>query len=102
MKAKIEMLQEDQETIINYSKYHIGEWAELYTTDKIVMKRYEKFCSEHPDYAKIIKEDKYSMTFSIHPKIVLYPHAPRKVVLTDEQKAALADKMREIRNKKHE
>lgn len=100
MKAKDEISLEDIETIINYSKYNVGEWAEVYTTDKIVMKRFEKFCQEHPDYGKVLKDDRYSMTFSVHPKCAsIYPHAPRTVLLTDEQKAELAERMKAAREK---
>lgn len=86
MKEKVDIKADECETVINYSRYHIGEWAELYTTDKGVMKRVEKFCEKHPDYGKLIREDKYSMTFSLHPKCAsLYPRAPRKVVMTEER-----------------
>lgn len=92
------MLAEDTETVINYSKYHIGDWAELYTTDKQVMKRIEKFCVNHPDYGKLLKEDKYSMTFSLHPKCAcLYPHAPRKMNFTEEQKKIMSERLARIR-----
>lgn len=102
MQPKIDMLAEDTETIINYSKYHIGEWAEVYTTDKVVMRRFEKFCNEHPEYGKLIKEDKYSMTFSVHPKSAsLYPLAPRKIVLSEERRQELSDRLKRIRESQH-
>lgn len=97
---KVVMAAEDTETIINYSKYHIGEWAEVYTTDKLVMKRFEKFINEHPDRGRLIKEDKYSMTFSVHPKCAsLYPRAPKRVEMSEERKKILADRMRSLRNR---
>lgn len=87
MKKKADTMSEDKETIINFSEYHLGEWAEVYTTDKQVMLRYEKFCNAHPDMAKLIKEDKYSMTFSVHPKCAgIYPKAIVKMSLTEEQR----------------
>lgn len=94
MKEKVDIKADECETVINYSRYHIGDWAELYTTDKGVMKRVEKFCEKHPDYGKLICEDKYSMTFSLHPKCAsLYPRAPRKMAMTDEARKLLADRM---------
>jgi len=100
MTEKVAMLAEDTETIWNYSKYHIGEWPEMYTTDKIVMKRYERFAQKHPDYCKLVKEDQYSLTFTIHPKCMgLYPRAPRKgPVLTEEQKQANRKRLENLRN----
>lgn len=101
MKPKYDTMFEDRETVINYCQYHIGEWAEVYTTDKVIMRRYEKFCKEHPDYAKVIKEDKYSMTFSVHPKAVgLYPRAPKKSNMTEERKKELAEQMNSVRAKR--
>ena len=100
MKEKIIMAAEDTETIINYSKYHLGEWAEAYTTDKTVMRRYERFADKHPEYCKLLKEDKYSMTFSVDPKCAgLFPKAPRKLQYTDEQKKVLVDRLAAARNK---
>ena len=100
MTEKIIMLAEDTETVINYSKYHIGDWAEVYTTDKNVMKRYEKFCSNHPDRCRLIREDKHSMTWSVDPKCAsLHPRAPRKVVMTEEQKRELRERLSAARNK---
>ena len=89
MKKKVDTMSEDKETIINFSEYHLGEWAEVYTTDKLVMARYQKFCKQHPDMAKIIKDDKYSMTFSVHPKCAgIYPKAIVRMNLTEEQREA--------------
>ena len=100
MTEKVVMLTEDTETTINFSKVNIGDWAEVYTTEKPVMKRYEKFMKSHPEYCRLVKEDKYSMTFSVDPKCAsYYPRAPRKVVYTEEQKQALIDRLTAARNK---
>ena len=84
--TKINPSPDEVETIINFSSTQIGSWAEVYTNDRYVMKRYEKFRKEHPEYATLIKEDDYSMTYSVHPKCAsLYPRAPKKMNLTQEQ-----------------
>lgn len=100
MQLKVDISFEEQETLINYSKFQIGEWAEVYTTDKVVMKRYEKFASAHSDFCRLLKEDKYSMTFSVHPKCAsLYPRAPRKGrELSEEEKQAMRERLDKIRN----
>ena len=98
---KVSVPKEEQETVINYSKFGIGEWAELYTTDTVVMKRYEKFGAKRPDYCKLLKKDNYSATFSVHPKCVgIYPKAPRQTNLTEERRKELQDRMSQIRSKK--
>ena len=101
MTEKVYTLLEDTETVINYCKYHIGDWAEVYTTDKNVMKRFDKFCKNNPDYCKLIKEDKYSMTWSVHPKCAsLYPRAPRKGrTYSEEEKRLLAERLANARAK---
>ena len=100
MTEKVTMSAEDTETIIVYSQFNIGDWVELYTTDKIIMKRFEKFSKNHPDYCRFIKEDKYSMTFSVHPKCAcIYPKAPRKVILTEEQRQERAERLQAMRNR---
>lgn len=100
MQKKVDVPLDSQETIINYSKYQIGDWAEVYTTDKVIMKRYEKFCQKHPDFGTVTAEDQFSMTFSVHPKCAsLFPKAPRKVEMTDERKEQLRMQMKAIRSK---
>lgn len=95
MTEKIIMSADETETIINFSKYHIGDWAELYTTDKVVMKRYEKFAAKYPEHCKLIKEDQYSMTYTVHPKCVgIYPRAPRFSHFTPEQQRLNAERLR--------
>ena len=103
MTEKVPMIAEDVETIWNYSKYHLGEWPEMYTTDKVMMKRYEHFSQRYPDYCKLLKEDKYSMTFTVHPKCMgVYPRAPRKgPALTEEQKQANRERLQKSREAKN-
>lgn len=99
MTEKVTMTAEDTETTINYSKFLFGDFAELYTTDKAVMKRVENFCNKHPEYGRLVKEDKYSMTFLLHIKCAsIYPKAPRKCNYTEEQRQALRDRLKAYRS----
>ncbi len=102
MTKKKTMTTEEVETIWNYSKYHIGDWVEMYTTDKTIMRRYERFANRYPDHCKLIKEDAYSMTFTVDPKCMGFnPKAPRKgPVLTAEQKQANSNRLAKLRMKK--
>lgn len=98
---KIGVPLEEQETVINYSKMGIGEWAEVYTTDNVVMKRYEKFGAKRPEYCKLLKKDNCSATFSVHPKCAgIYPKAPRQTNLTEEQRKELQERMIQLHSKK--
>lgn len=96
MIEKVVMAEEDTETVINYPKFRPDVWAELYTTDKIIMKRYEKLSHQRPDLCRLVKEDKYSMTFSVHPKAVgIYP---RKIkVCTEEERQIRAERLALLR-----
>ena len=102
MTEKVSLLAEDVETVWNYSKYHLGEWVEMYSTDKKIMQRYERFSQKYPDYCKLLKEDRYSKTFTVHPKCMgVYPRAPRKgPTLTQEQKQANTERLERIRQSK--
>lgn len=89
---------DEQETVINFSRYHIGEWAEVYTSDKSVAKRYDRFCEKYPDHCKLIKTDKYGSVYSIHPKCAgIYPHAPRIRTMTEEQRKEIAERLHKAR-----
>ena len=104
MTDKVSMLTEDIETIWNYSKYHIGSWIEMYTTDRVMMRRYEKFSQKYPDHCKLIREDQYSMTFTIDPVCMGFkPRAPRRApALTEDQKQANSEQLGSIRQSKLE
>ena len=104
MEEKVAMLAEDTETVWNYCKFHIGAWVEMYTTDKVLMRRYEAFAQKFPDHCKLIKEDKYSMMFTIDPACMGFkPRAPRKgPVLTEEQKQAHREHLEKLRSMRGE
>ena len=104
MLEKVSMLAEDSETIWNYCKFHFGDWVEMYTTDKVMMRRYEAFAQKYPEHCKLVKEDRYSMTFIIHPACMgVKPRAPRKgPVLSEEQRQANRERLENIRNRQSE
>ena len=102
MTNKVQMLQEDIETVWCFSKFHIGEWVEVYTTDKAMMRRYEAFAPKYPDHCRLVKENQYSMTFSIDPKCMGFkPKVPRKgPVLTEDQKQENRMRLENLRKPK--
>ena len=104
MNKKVLIQAEDTETVWNYCKFHIGDWVEMYTTDKVMMRRYEKFSQRYPDHCKLIKEDQYSMTFSIDPVCMgIKPRVPRKgPALSEEQRKINAERLKYLRKAKNE
>lgn len=103
MIEKVRMSAEDTETTWNYCKFHIGDWVEMYTTDKNLMRRYEKFSQKYPDHCKLVREDQYSMTFTIDPACMGFkPRAPRRApALTEEQKQVNSKRLESIRQAKY-
>ena len=104
MLEKVNIQCGEVETVWNYSKYHIGEWVEMYSTDKIMMRRYEQFAQKYPDHYKLLKEDRYSMTFIIDPQCMGFkPRTPRKgPMLTEEQKRINSERLKKMRKAKSE
>ncbi len=102
MKEKVVLSSEDVETIINYSRFHLGERPEVYTTDKMIMRRFEKFANEHPELCELVKEDQYSMTWRVDRRCAsLFPRAPRKgPVLSEEQKRVNIERLQKIQKEK--
>jgi hypothetical protein len=92
---KVDMPYEDQETIISYCKLDPNDRAEVYSTDKIIIKRYNKFCKNHPDLCEVIHDDKFSTTFSVDIRCAgFYPRAPKKGrPMTEEQRIAASERL---------
>ena len=103
MKDTVPMMTEETETIWNYCKFHIGDWVSMYTTDKVMIRRYEKFSQKYSDHCKLVKEDQYSKTFSIDPACMgIKPRAPRKgPAISDEQKRINAERLKHLRKAKN-
>ena len=85
---------EDKETVYNKSQYHIGNHIEIYTTDLVDMRKYEKLANRYPDDVKVLHDDKHSMTFSI-PVKWLKVSAPRQ--MSEEQRLAAAERLKTAR-----
>lgn len=92
---------EDRETVWNKSIHHLGEVYEMYTTDKNDMQKALKLAKKYPDAVKVIKDDKYGMTFQFsmtdgslfwRPKI--------RRTMTEEQKARAREQLKQSRESK--
>ena len=97
MTPKKPITREETETVWSLT----CDGMELYTTDKVMMQRYEKFSKAHPEQCQLIKEDEYGMTFKMDPRCIgLKPRAIHKApALTEEQMAANAERLRAHRTK---
>ena len=88
---------EEKETIINFNE---GEdYVSVYTFKKSWQKQMIKLAEEYPDECRVVFRPRTdgSMEFYCPKSWVKCPKPPRKCNLTDEQKAALAERLKSSR-----
>ena len=91
-------LLQEQETTIQFSR--IDDVAHICTSDTTMKTKYDKLCKNSPKHWKKISEDEVFSTYECMPKSLI--SARSKVTereYTDEQKQAMADRLRDIRSK---
>ncbi len=86
------MTREEQEVIITTSA--ADEVAEVYAADPVYIRKMDKLCERDPEHYKLKKRNEYSATYTM-PKKLLKFYVPR--VLTDEQREAIAERFRQVR-----
>lgn len=89
---------EEQETTIQFSR--IENTAHICTSDSTMKTKYDKLCKNNPKYWKLISDDGVFSKYECTPKSLI--SARSKVTereLTDEQRQAMADRLREARSK---
>lgn len=87
----------EQETIISFNE---GEpTASVYTHNRALINKLHKLAEEHPEACRLIKESHEGRGKEyLIPKRWIRIHPPRKTSpLTDEQKAAVAERFRKSR-----
>lgn len=95
---------EEQETTISFGRDKDG--AEIWTSDRTVMTKLDKLCEESPEYWKC-KKVEYFLDGSLANKVytvtdkALISFRSKKVKreLTDEQRAELAERMKNARER---
>lgn len=86
-----------RETSIEYLS--CNDHATLYSSEAKWMRKIKQLQSDYPDSVQIMNETSESMVVHI-PKSWLKVTPPRKMTLTDEQRAAAAERMTKARQKK--
>lgn len=86
-----------RETSIEYLS--CNDHATLYSSEAKWMRKIKQLQSDYPNDVQIMNETSESMVVHI-PKSWLKVTPPRKMTLTDEQRAAAADRMTKARQKK--
>lgn len=86
-----------RETSIEYLT--CNDYATLYSSEAKWMRKIKQLQSDYPDSVQIMNETSESMVVHI-PKSWFKVTPPRKMTLTDEQRAAAAERMTKARQKK--
>ena len=92
------VLFDEQETTIQFKR--VDDSARICTSDTTMKTKYDKLCKNSPKHWKKISEDEVFSSYECTPKSLI--SARSKVTereLTDEQRQAMADRLRESRNK---
>lgn len=98
----IHLTRDEQETGIDIMAAETS--ALISTTDPVIMRRMDKLAIQHPDVYTLVREDEISRTYRCADKKLCYPRAPRAArEMTDEQRAAAAERLRRAREaRQHE
>lgn len=86
-----------RETSIEYLT--CNDYATLYSSEAKWMRKIKQLQSDYPDSVQIMNETSESMVVHI-PKSWFKVTPPRKMTLTDEQRAAAAERMTKARQNK--
>jgi len=96
---------DEQEVVIQISRDESA--ANVYASDSRYINKFDKLCEANPAEWKFIRVetcqgDVVGKFYTCPAKFVSFRRESRKVELTDEQKAARAERMREIQRKRRE
>lgn len=93
----------ERETIINFNAAE--DTAEIYTADPVYIRKLDKLCEQFPDTYKFMaelsaKRCKESKTYSMSKRLVKFrPPVTREI--SEEQREALAERLRKAREAKN-
>lgn len=93
----------ERETIINFNAAE--DTAEIYTADPVYIRKLDNLCEQFPDTYKFMaelsaKRCKESKTYSMQKRLVKFrPPVTREI--SEEQRAALAERLRKARENKN-
>lgn len=89
-----------KETCINYIEG--DDYATFCSSEKRWINKINKLNDQHPDEVQIVRnaEDNHGMIYAKVPKTYIKVSPPRQMNYTDEQKAAMAERLAAAREKK--
>lgn len=93
---KVSVAMDEQETTINLVPARVSNEAEVYTSDPVMDKRLHKLAEAYPEDVQIVREDKYGTEYIIPAKWITI-RKPRSIAMTDEMRAAVAERLQRAR-----
>ena len=93
MEERTNFTKEEIETIINYT--NADTYAEAYTNNTVIMKKYLKLAESNPKEVVVVQSDINSVCIRF-PKKWVKIKPPR--IMSEEQKQAAAERLRQLRS----
>ncbi len=88
----------EQEVCINFMRDE--DFATIYTSDTTYMTKLDKLCKTSPDMYSLIADTGRGKTYRVEDKTLISFRAKKKRELSDEQKIAAGERMRQYQASK--
>lgn len=95
--TKYRLSKEETETIIRYDDG--SNECRIYTCNKALVARLDRYCQSNPKQWKLYGEDQYSKTYTTTKKLLTIREKSTKREMTDEEKQAAGERLRKHREK---
>lgn len=96
---KVSVTPEERETGINITPY--TKRARIYSSDPVMIRKIRTLLTENESVLHLVHEDRYGMEVEV-PASWIKIAKPRNVNMSDEQRAACAERMKAWRNSQKE
>ena len=96
----MKLSKHERETIINFNEAE--PTASVYTHNKALRRKLDKLAEERPEDCRCVSESRGDQAGDyIVPKTWIKVRPPRKLVLTDEQREAMRDRLLTVQSHRH-
>lgn len=97
-KNRYNLTNYEKETILNYNDEEKD--GTVYSCNAAMIRRMDRLAAQYPDEVKQFREDEVSKSYYV-PKGWIKVNPPKKIVLSDEQKAIRSERLKEIRSRQN-
>ena len=82
----------ERETNINFNDDELN--STVYTCNKLLIRKLDKYCQVYPNDFKLIIKDEFGSTYKVSKKLITIRKPTKKRNLTEEQKQKLRDNLK--------